>query len=868
MARIACALTLAWFGTACAPGSPAYLDPAQPTERRVADLLGRMTREEKFWQLFAIPDDTALPLSRLAHGVYGLQVRPRLGGGARDVAVRINTLQRHFVTQTRLRIPMLPFEEALHGLAQGGATVFPQAIGLAATWDTAIVRRVASAIARETRARGIRQVLSPVVNVATDVRWGRVEETHGEDPLLSSRMGVAFVAPFERAGIVATPKHFVANVGDGGRDSYPIDLSERWLQELHFPSFVAAIREGRARSVMASYNSVGGSPASASRWLLTDKLRREMGFGGVVISDAGAVGGANVLHMTSPDYPNSAKLAIDAGLDVIFQTSADHAALFWPAFANGSIAAAVIDTAVARVLRLKFELGLFEQPYVAADSAAASDERTAHRALAREAARAAITLLANDGVLPLSRDVRRLTLIGPDAVEARFGGYSGPGTDPVSIRAGLEAALGASAQVTYEPGPGRGGPDLTAVPATALGAGLAATYFDNITLTGPPAVSRTDRTIDFNWPFAAPDSSLRFGWDAARWTGTLTAPATATVQLGVDSNDGARLYLDGRLIVDTWQRPSLRPAQVEVPLVRGRTYLLRLEYHENVGAGRVRLVWNHGVRNDSPAVIARAVSAARASDAAVIVAGLEEGEFRDRASLRLPGRQEELIGAVAATGRPVVVVLIGGSAVTMTNWIDQVDAVVQAWYPGEEGGHAVADVLLGRHNPSGRLPITFPRAEGQLPLSYYHKPTGRGNDYLDLTGRPLFPFGHGLSYSRFTYRDLAIDPAEPNAGDTVTVRVQVRNEGPHAGAEVVQLYLRDEIASVARPVMMLAAFERVQLNAGSERDVQLVLPPDRFSLLDERMQRRIESGRFIVLVGASSADIRLRGEIMMRQGGR
>jgi beta-glucosidase len=284
------AFALLALGAACRNDSARYRNPRLSAAARARDLLRRMTPEEKFWQLFAIPDDTTLALDRLSHGVYGLQVRPAAGGGAHEVAARINTLQRYLVTKTRLGIPMIPFEEGLRGLAQGGATVFPQAIALAATWDSTIVASVAAATAAEARARGIRQVLSPVLNIASDVRWRRVEETYGEDPWLASRMGAAFVQAFERAGVVTTPKHFVANVGDGGRDSYPIEASERWLEELHFPPFRAAVAAG-ARSVMASYNSVDGAPASASRWLLTDKLRKEWGFEGVVISDAGAVGG-------------------------------------------------------------------------------------------------------------------------------------------------------------------------------------------------------------------------------------------------------------------------------------------------------------------------------------------------------------------------------------------------------------------------------------------------------------------------------------------------------------------------------------------------------------------------------------------------
>lgn len=865
MGRVFRALAVSCLVVACGDGAPEYRDPSLPIERRVQDLLARMTVEEKFWQLFAIPDDTSLALSRLAHGVYGLQVRPPPGGGARQAAARINALQRHFVTQTRLGIPMIPFEEALHGVAQGGATVFPQAIALAATWDTVMMRRVAGSIARETRGRGIRQVLSPVVNIATDVRWGRVEETYGEDPFLAARLTVAFVTPFEAAGVVTTPKHFVANVGDGGRDSYPIELSERWLEELHFPPFRAAITEGGARSTMAAYNSVNGAPASASRWLLHDKLRKDMGFGGVVISDAGGVGGANVLHMTSPDYAGAARRALEAGLDVIFQTSADHATLLRPAFERGQVSAPVLDSAVARVLRLKVALGLFERPYVAEDSLEAGAPLPEHGRIAREAASAAITLLTTDGqTLPLDRRLRRVALIGADAEDARLGGYSGSPRRPVSIREGLEARLGPSVRVHFERGPGRDTVPWDPVPASAFAGGLRAEYFANPSLEGAPTVTRADPNLDFVWAFSAPDSSLPFGWYSVRWTGTLTVPLRGLVQLGVVGDDGARLYVDGVLVLDRWRRPSHGPSTAPLRLEGGRRYQVRLEYHQNVGAGRVGLVWTRRPAGDARAAIGRAVAAARAAEVAIVVAGIEEGEFRDRASLRLPGLQEDLIREVGATGRPLVVVLVGGSAITMTDWLDQANAVMQVWYPGEEGGHAVADVLTGAVNPSGRLPISFPRAEGQLPLTYFHKPTGRGDDYVDLTGRALFPFGHGLSYSRFTWRAMTVEPATIAPGDSTVVRLRIRNEGPLPGAEVVQVYLRDEVASVTRPVLMLAAFLKVYLEVAEEREVVLPLHADRFALLDAGMRRVIEPGRFIVLAGASSSDLRQRATLDIR----
>lgn len=860
-----CTLLALLLTAACSTGEPKYRNAALTPDQRAADLIGRMTVEEKFWQLFAIPDDTALDLSRLQHGVYGLQVRPGAGGGAREVARRINTVQRYLVTRTRLGIPMIPFEEGLHGLQQGGATVFPQAIALAATWDPALVGEVAAATAREARARGIRQVLSPVLNLATDARWGRVEETYGEDPLLASRLGVAFVRAFEAQGVVATPKHFVANVGDGGRDSYPIETSRRWLEELHFPPFRAALADGGASAVMASYNSVDGSPASANRWLLTDKLRKEWKFGGVVISDAGGIGGAAVLHRTAADYPTSVARALAAGLDVIFQTSVDHASLFLPAFTSGAIAESVMDSAVVRVLRLKFRLGLFDAPYVAFDSAGEASMLARHRQLARAAAVASLTLLHNDSAaLPIAPSARAIAVIGVDAVEARLGGYGGPGIHPTPIHDAIAARLGESATLRYAPGPGRGAPSLVPVPPEALGDGLTAEYFANITLTGRPAVTRTDRSVDFAWPFGAPDSALAYGWYAVRWRGTLRAPATEALRLGVEGNDGFRLYVDGKLVVDRWSKRGFSSAVATVQVVKGRAYALQLEYYENTGAGRVRLVWDHGTATDWKGDIARAAMAARASDLAIVVVGLEEGEFRDRASLQLPGHQVDLVQAVAAAGRPVVVVVVGGSAVTTSGWGDRVGAIVQAWYPGEAGGEAVADVLFGDEEPSGHLPFTVPVAEGQLPLSYYHKPSGRGDDYVDLTGRPLYPFGHGLGYSRVAYRDLVADADTFHAGDSVVVHLRVRNEGIRRATEVVQLYLRDEVASVTRPVLMLAGWARVPLAVGEEREVRIVLPPDAFTLLDQQLQRRSEPGRFVLMAGTSSADIRLRTVVTLR----
>ena len=818
-----------------------------------------MTPDEKYWQLFMIPGDLDDSSHDYSRGIFGLQIGTAdttPARAARAHAIRINAIQRYFVERTRLGIPILPFEEAVHGLARPGATVFPQAIALAATWDTNLVSRVANAIARETRSRGIRQVLSPVVNIASDVRWGRVEETYGEDPLLASLMGVTFVSAFERRGVVATPKHFVANVGEGGRDSYPIDAGPRALEERFFPPFRAAIAHGHAQSVMTAYNSVDGSPATQNRHLLNDILKGAWGFSGFVISDAAATGGATVLHHTEASTASATQHAFAAGLDVVFQSSYQEHRPYLEAFRRGLVPESVVDASVARVLRAKVELGLFEHPYVNPDSAAYWNGNPAHRVLAREAARAGIVLLKNEAALPLAKTVRSIAVIGTDASEARLGGYSGPGIQVTSILDGIRAAVGPTTTVRYAPGPGRSGRDYVIVPQEQLPGGLHGEYFDNPGLDGQPRVVRTDPRIDFGWTLNSPAPEIPYDWYSVRWTGTVVAPATGVHRVGIEGNDGYRLYLDDRLLIDDWTKRSYGARLVDVDLAPGTSHLIRLEYLETTGNATLKLVWDAGVARDWRTRIDMAVTVARASDVAVIVAGIEEGEFRDRAFLGLPGHQSELIDAVAATGRPVIVVLVGGSAITMAPWLERVAGVLDAWYPGEAGGLAVADVLFGDYNPAGRLPITFPMAEGQLPLYYDHKPTGRGDDYVDLTGQPLFPFGYGLSYTRFEYSSLEIEPG--------LVRCRVKNVGERAGDEVVQLYLHNDLASVAQPVIALKGFTRIHLGPGEERVVTLRLGPDELRLLDRDLHWVVEPRQVRVMVGASSRDIRLRGLLTVR----
>ncbi|TDO23381.1 glycoside hydrolase family 3 protein [Sediminibacterium goheungense] len=878
-----------WFvfsSPVSAQSIPAYKNKNIPIPERVKDLLSRMTAEEKFFQLFMIPGEINKgEEEKYKHGLFGFQVsagssddnaaqqllKYNTHENAANLAKKINAIQRYFVEQTRLGIPMIPFDEALHGLVREGATVFPQSIGLAASWNTKLMEQVADAIADEAAVRGIRQVLSPVINIATDVRWGRTEETYGEDPFLSAKMGTAFIRSFEQKNIITTPKHFIANVGDGGRDSYPVYFNERILQEIHYPPFIDAIKKGGARSIMTSYNSVDGSPATANKKILTETLKNQWGFDGFVISDASAVGGANVLHYTAKDYADAGKQAISNGLDVVFQTQIDHYKLFIPPFLDGSIPQQRIDDAVARVLTAKFQLGLFEQPYVDEQMAADNSYKTAHQLLAKKAALESIVLLKNiKNTLPLSKNIRSIALIGADATEARLGGYSGAGNEKVSILHGLQTLL-PKTKVIYSEGVARKEQHYTVIPATVLSHrngnqkinGLKGVYYSNIDLSGTPVLERTDKNVDFHWTLYGPDQQLPNDFYSVSWTGNLHAPISGHFNIGLEGNDGFRLYLDNKLIIDQWEKKSYHTRLAPVQLQKDKEYTIRVEFKETNGNAHIKLIWDRDVENKDANKIKQAINIAKGADAVIIVAGIEEGEFRDRASLQLPGLQEKLISELTKTGKKIIVVLIGGSAVNMTNWIDKVDAIIEAWYPGEQGGHAIASVLMGDYNPSGKLPITFPLSEAQLPLVYNHAPTGRGDDYNNLSGQPLFPFGFGLSYTDFQFSDLNIPKVSLKKGDSCLVSCTITNTGKSEGDEVVQLYIRDILSSVSQPVMQLKGFERIHLKAGESRKVYFNILPEHLSLFNADMNKVIESGSFRLMIGSSSRDIRLKGNLLV-----
>lgn len=859
---------------------PPYKNPKLPVEERVQDLLGRMTLEEKFWQMFMIPGDLSIGKDKLKHGIFGFQISSKgkndnaaeqimdygTAGTAETMANEINALQKYFLEETRLGIPIIPFNEALHGLARGGATTFPQAIALASTWDTDLVGDVAGAITKETKTRGIRQILSPVLNIARDVRWGRVEETYGEDPYLTTQMGVSFISQFENAGVITTPKHFIANVGAGGRDSYPISFNERLLEEVYFPAFKAVFKEAGARSVMTAYNSLDGTPCTSNSWLLKDKLKDEWGFDGFVISDAGATGGANVLHFTAANYAEATEDAVEGGLDVMFQTNYNHFPLFWEAYEKGMVDVDAIDEAVSRILKAKFDLGLFEDPYVDAKEADKWNGHKTHRELARKAASKSMVLLKNkNNTLPVNKTSQKVAMIGQDVKNVRLGGYSGPGNDLVSMYNGIASKIGAE-NITYAEGVSMKEETHKVIAPKYLSTtkdgkvveGLKGDYFDNITLTGSPKVERVDKKIGFGWTLFSPHEDLPYDWYSVRWTGKVKAPKTGVFNIGIEGNDGYRMYLDGKLLIDNWQKQSYNTILKEFSFVEGKEYDVKIEFYESAGNAKFKFVWDAEINDAWEQQIKDAVTAAEKSDVAVVFAGIHEGEFRDRALLALPGHQEELIKAVAETGKPTVVVLVGGSAITMANWINDVDSIIMAWYSGENGGNGFADILFGDENPAGRLPITFPVDEAQCPLYYNNKPTGRGDNYHNLTGQPLFPFGYGLSYTSFEYSNIEFSKNNIGTNEAIEVTCTITNSGKLDGEEVVQLYIRDELSSVAQPIKSLKGFQRIAIKSGESKTVTFTLDSNALSMLDIDLKRVVEPGDFRIMIGASSKDIRLR----------
>jgi beta-glucosidase len=719
-----------------------FQNPHLSIGKRVNDLISRMTVTEKIKQLDMYHGYEVAHMQGHNANTYSAQKTAQALDSTGVGSVHdfyplrpsiANEIQRYAITHTRLGIPVLFIEEGLHGYNGLHATYFPVPLELSSTWDTSLIRSVGHVIASEARAHGVDMVLSPVLGLARDPRWGRTEETYGEDPYLNGAAAVAMVRGLQgdtlaaSDAVIAEPKHFAMHsIPEAGSNTSPVSIGEREAHSSFLYVFKKAVQQGGAKGIMAAYSELDGIPCIDNKWLLTDVLRKQWGFRGFVLSDLGAIRMTLEDHHVAVDTADALAQAIKAGVNMQFydfrHTSFQDAIKY--DLKVGALTSDDLNRAVADVLRVKFMLGLFDHPYTDTTLANQVYQTDAGKGLALKAAQEGIILLKNEkNVLPVNSAVRQLAVIGPLAKSTYLGDYSA-GATGISILKGLSERAGDSLQITYAAGYGK------------------------------------------------------------------------------DGQDSARL-------------------------------------------------------------LAKAVETSRRADMAVVVLGEDEsvdGEGKDRADLKLDDRQRKLIQAIYQTGKPVAVVLFNGRPLTI-NWVaDHVPAIVEAWYPGEEGGLAIADVLLGRVNPSAKLPITFPRSVGQLPFYYDHKPTS-WHRYVDQVNTPLFPFGQGLSYTTFVYSDLDIMPGKIASSDTANVNLRLKNTGNRAGTEVVQLYIRDIYSSVTTPVKALKGFKRVRLQPGESAQVNFKIPPEDLSLWNRAMKQVVEPGEFTVMVGTSSADIRLKGSL-------
>ena len=827
--------------------APDYLNPRLPIKRRVEDLVSRMTLEEKVSQMM----NKAAAIERLGVPAYDW------------------------------------WNEALHGVAYAGnATVFPQAIGLGATWDEELIHSVADAVSTEARAKyndAVRRDFrkrfygltfwSPNINIFRDPRWGRGQETYGEDPYLTSRLGVAFVRGMQGDDpkylkTIATPKHYAVHSGpESLRHTFDVHPPERDLQDTYLPAFRATIVEGKAGSVMCAYNSLNGEPLCASPRMLREILRGAWGFSGYVVSDCDAVADIYKKHNFKKTEEEGVAAAVRVGTDL---TCGYEYRALPSALKQGLVTEAEIDTAVKRLFEARFRLGMFDPPEAVpyARIPFEANDSPAHRELAARAARESIVLLKNDhDTLPLRKDLKTVAVIGPnaDSLEVLLGNYNGIPSKWTTPLEGIRRKVSASTRVLDALGATLTGEAILPVPASAFYTtadksehGLKAEYFDNKDLQGPPAATRADASINFDWYTNAPVPQLPTDNFSARWTGYLVPPASGRYELGARADDGVRVFLDDRPLVENWRDGSAKTFTKAVELEAGRAYKLRVEYYDRYANATAKLVWGPPGLNES--LREEALSKAREADVVVLALGLApslEGEEMDvkvkgfsggdRTSLDLPEAQEELLKSVVATGKPVVLVLINGSALAV-NWAQgNVAAIVEVWYPGEEGGTALADVLFGDYSPSGRLPVTFYKSVDDLPPFDDYRMEGK--TYRYFKGEPLYPFGHGLSYTRFKYDNLKLGSKRYSTAQSVRLSVDVENAGAREGDEVVQLYVTDVAASSPVPVRALKGVRRVHLKPGERRRVAFTLTPRDLTLVDERGRRLLEPGEFRVSVG-------------------
>jgi len=863
-------MAVSFFNQAEAQQKYPYQDSKLAVEDRVKDLLSRMSLEEKARQMdmykgefFKEKEDYSKTKSDVKIGNLGI-------GAIHDIYPRsakmINDLQSEIMKKNRWGIPALIMCEMLHGYLDDGSTAFPMNIGLGATWDKTLMDKVGKVIGAEARAHGVHFGFGPNLDLGREPRWGRVAETFGEDAYLNSEIGLAMIRGMQGndlksdRSIIAEPKHFaVHGIPQAGGNSSPILVGERSVREDHLPSFEKAFTKGGALGTMCAYSELDGIPCAANKWLLTDVLRNEWGFKGIVVSDLGAVKYLQTTHYVASSPKESIREAISSGVDMQFY---DFTNEFW----QNSIIELVnekkltmeqIDRAAGGVLRLKFLLGLFENPYTNKNLIKERFHTKENQDVALEAGHKSMVLLKNDGnILPLSKDIKTVAVIGPNADASRLGGYAVKNKVGTTVLEGIKQVVGAKTNVLYEEGvslivKGQIIPSKFLFTPDGSQNGLKGEYFNNRNVEGTPALTRIDSQLEFDWPWSPGDGVTDDDF-SIRWTGYIQSEKSFDGWLGLSSDDGIRMWIDDQLVIDNWSKGATSMVTTPKNIEAGKKYKVRIEMWEGGWGARAHLRWNLEKVNFQPAI-----DIAKKADVAIVVLG-ESNELveenRDVASLDLHGMQQELIEAIQKTGTPVVCVLLNGRPLS-TNWISEnIPALVEGWFPGEFGGKAVADVLFGNYNPGGRLPITVPKSVGQLPI-YYNQKRSAIHRYVAESENPLYTFGYGLSYTNFQYSNLKISSPEIKTDGTLKVSIDVKNTGNYDGDEVVQLYLKDVYSSVTTPEKTLKGFNRIFVKKGETKTIEFTLTADELSIWNREMKKVVEPGDFVVMVGGNSTDL-------------
>jgi len=789
---------------------------------------------------------------------------------------KINQLTNEADAIPRLGISQYNYwSEALHGILASGATSFPQAVALGATWDPDLVYQIASAISDEARAYHVAYgkgltYWSPTINIARDPRWGRNEESYSEDPYLLSRMGVAFVKGMQGDDpyylkTVSTPKHFIANNEEESRHTGSSDVDMRSLYEYYLPAYRQAIIEGKAYSIMGAYNELNQVPCNANSFLLTDLLRRNWGFAGYVVTDCGAINDMINGHHFFETGAEAVARSVRAGCDM--SCGQEYREYLQQALDLGLLEEKDLDRALERVLSARFRLGEFEPPEMVPYSSISKDKLDCreHRDLAYKAAHKTIVLLKNEGMLPIKKDkIKSIAVIGPNAAEAQLGVYSGFPNVWISPLDGIkEKAAALNIKVEYAKGCDIGGgllrpiePQYFAEVAGTNKTGMKGEYFNNMNLAGEPVVTRIDSVVDFRFGTKSPAPGVPTDRFSVRWTGKIISPKPI-YYIGTSCDDGSRLYLDGKLLINDWTEHGEKPIRAEAELEPGKEYEIKFEYFDNSLGACARLTWDLGQKDFS-----QAKEVAARNDAVILVLGISPGLAReelDRTEIELPQVQRDLIAEVAAVNPNIVMVLVNGGPIALAGTENQADAIVETWYNGEFGGKALADVLFGDVNPGGKLPATFHASTAQLPPMYDYDLINNPRTYMYFEQPVLFPFGHGLSYTQFEYSNLKLNSDKIEKDGEIELQFSVKNSGELKGDEVAQVYVHYVDAPIKVAINQLKRFQRISLESGESKTLTFQIPASEFSFYAiQKNDFQTGSGQWEIRVGSSSQDIRLQ----------